>query len=88
MMHSRFSTRFHKLVPGLSLFALMLLAPASLLAAGVEAPFVGVELTIPNETVPPGGMLQLKMQITEPKPILKGGQSTTFSSTSSVRRWG
>jgi IPT/TIG domain len=81
MMRTGFSTRFHKLVPSLSLFALMLLAPASLLAAGVEAPFAGVELIIPNETVPPGGMLQVKMQITEPTPILKGGQKATFSST-------
>jgi hypothetical protein len=81
MLRTRFSTRFHKLAPGLSLFALMLLAPASLLARGNEAPFAGVELTIPNETVPPGGMLQLKMQITEPTPILKGVQKTSFSST-------
>jgi IPT/TIG domain len=81
MVRKHFSTRFHKLVPGLSLLALMLLAPVSLLAAGVEAPFAGVELTIPNETVPPGGMLQLKMQITEPAPISKGVQKTSFSST-------
>lgn len=40
-----------------------------------------VELTIPNETVPPGGMLQMKVQITEPKPILKGGQKAGFQST-------
>lgn len=39
-----------------------------------------VELTIPNETVPPGGMLQLKVQITEPKPISKGGQRSQFQS--------
>lgn len=46
-----------------------------------QPPFAGVELTIPNETVPAGGMLQLKVQITEPKPILKGGQKTSFAST-------
>jgi hypothetical protein len=79
MVRTRFSTHFYKLVTSLSLFAPMLLAPASLLARGIEAPFAGVELTIPNETVPPGGMLQLKMQITEPKPILKGGQKAAFS---------
>jgi IPT/TIG domain-containing protein len=39
-----------------------------------------VELTIPNETVPAGGMLQLKVQITEPKPISKGGQRSKFQS--------
>ncbi|HYU46521.1 MAG TPA: IPT/TIG domain-containing protein [Terriglobales bacterium] len=81
MMRTRLSTRFHKLVAGLSLFALLLLAPAGLLARGIEAAFAGVELTVPNETVPPGGMLQLKVQITEPTPISKGGQKATFSST-------
>jgi hypothetical protein len=46
-----------------------------------EVPFAGVELTIPDETVPAGGMLQLKVNITEPKPILKGGQKASFAST-------
>src|SRR6266850_1547057 len=36
------------------------------------------ELRIPDETVPPGGMLQLKVEITEPKPILKGGQRARY----------
>jgi hypothetical protein len=44
--------------------------------------FTGVGLKVPNETVPPGGMLQLKVQITEPKPILKGRQGLKFSSAS------
>lgn len=43
-----------------------------------DAAFAGIELKIPNETVPPGGMLQLKLEITEPKPILKGGQRNGF----------
>jgi hypothetical protein len=38
-----------------------------------------MELRIDNETVPPGGMLQLKVAITEPKPILKGGQKARFA---------
>jgi len=41
--------------------------------------FPGVELRIPDETVPPGGMLQLKVEITEPRPISKGGQRASFA---------
>jgi hypothetical protein len=78
-VHTHFLAGFR--ISCISLAALMILTPASLLAAGIEAPFAGVELAIPNETVPPGGMLQLKMQITEPTPILKGKQTMTFSST-------
>ena len=43
----------------------LLLIPSYLLAAD-PAPFPGVELRIADETVPPGGMLQLKVEITEP----------------------
>ena len=38
-------------------------------------------LKILNEKVPPGGMLQLKLTVTEPKPILKGNQRLNFSSS-------
>ena len=54
-----------------------LLTPSYLLAVDPPA-FAGVELRIPDETVPPGGMLQLKVEITEPKPILKGGQRAGY----------
>jgi hypothetical protein len=54
----------------------LLLTPSYLLA--VDPVFAGVELRIPDETVPPGGMLQLKVEITEPKPILKGGQRAQY----------
>jgi hypothetical protein len=64
------------LIIRLSFFLVFVIAGPSLMA--VEPPFVGVELTIPDETVPPGGMLQLKVQITEPKPISKGGQKSRF----------
>src|SRR5690348_1625082 len=57
---------------------LMSLAGSVRALAQGEAAFAGVELTIPDETVPPGGMLQLKVQITEPKPILKGGQKARY----------
>jgi len=41
---------------------------------------VGVELKIASETVPPGGTFQMKINMTEPKPILKGRQAGTFKS--------
>ena len=63
-----------------SALAALTLAPAFVWAgAGDAGVFPGVELTIPDETVPPGGMLQLKVQITEPKPILKGGQRAAYA---------
>src|SRR5215813_1069745 len=42
--------------------------------------FAGVEPKIANEKVPAGGMLQVKVFITEPKPIMKGRQRVAFSS--------
>ncbi len=62
----------------ISLFILLLISSRHLLA-GDTAPFPGIELSISDETVPPGGMLQLKVAITEPKPISKGGQKTGFN---------
>ena len=44
--------------------------------------FAGVELKIANEKVPAGGMLQIQVSITEPKPIMKGRQRVAFSSPS------
>ncbi|MBI3475139.1 MAG: hypothetical protein HY010_05365 [Acidobacteria bacterium] len=72
------ANRFHpfKLMAGISWIVLLIATSGSVFA--VDPPFLGVELTIPSETVPPGGMLQLKVQITEPKPISKGGQKSRF----------
>jgi len=42
--------------------------------------FAGVELRIANEKVPSGGILQVKVFITEPKPIMKGRQRVAFAS--------
>lgn len=53
---------------------------AVLLICGQALAQLNVELRIPDETVPPGGMLQLKLEITEPRPISKGGQRTKFNS--------
>lgn len=55
-------------------FAAFLILPTVVLGQCVQC----VELRIPDETVPPGGMLQLKVEITEPKPISKGGQKARF----------
>lgn len=41
---------------------------------------VPIELVVSNETVPPGGMLQLKVSLTEPKPIRKGSTQLAFAS--------
>jgi IPT/TIG domain-containing protein len=43
------------------------------LHAGVEPPFAGVSLKVSRETAPPGGIAQVKMEITEPRPISTGG---------------
>jgi hypothetical protein len=60
---------------------LMVFATTSLAAAAGEfgAPFVGVGLSVNSPTVPPGGLLQMQVSVTEPKPILKGNQRATFS---------
>ena len=77
MLHSKLS-HIGSAIIQISFSLLLFAAPNYLVAA--EPPFAGVELTIPDETVPPGGMLQLKVQVTEPKPISKGGQRSKFQS--------
>lgn len=44
----------------------------------------GVSLSVSKETAPPGGMAQVKVYITEPKPISTGGGSFTFEAYESV----
>lgn len=61
--------------------ALSILIAPLIWAKGGTGGFAGVGLKIPNETVPPGGMLQMKILVTEPKPIFKARQSASFSST-------
>jgi hypothetical protein len=71
----QFSAKVCTVVVGLSF-----LVTPSIWAKGDAGGFAGVGLKIPNETVPPGGMLQMKILVTEPKPIFKGRQATTYSS--------
>jgi hypothetical protein len=42
---------------------------------------VPIELRVSNEMVPPGGMLQLKVALTDPAPIRKGSPLLAFGST-------
>src|SRR5215475_9462212 len=44
-----------------------------------EPPFNGVSLSVASPTVPPGGILQMQVFVTEPKPILKGKQGVKSS---------
>src|SRR5215469_17105921 len=40
-----------------------------------------VSLHIPNETSPPGGVVQMKLMVTTPTPITSGGPSLAFDTT-------
>jgi uncharacterized membrane protein YgcG len=40
---------------------------------------VPAEIRVSNETAPPGGMTQIKVSLTSPKPIITGNMSTDFS---------
>jgi IPT/TIG domain len=44
-----------------------------------EVPFAGVSLAVASVTVPAGGLLQVQVSVTEPKPILKGKQGLKFA---------
>jgi hypothetical protein len=75
---------YHKLPnPGKSLLtALCLIAGLAVFVPNqaVGQLFNGVELKVDDQTVPPGGLLQYRAFVTEPKPILKGGQCMSFRS--------
>jgi hypothetical protein len=56
----------------------LVLAPGAVFGGAPAAPFVGVNLSVASPTIPPGGLLQMQVFMTEPKPILKGKQGITF----------
>ena len=59
--------------------------PGIILAAGGGTKgFPGVSLSVSNETAPPGATTQVKISVTEPKPILTGGGSLSLSTFDSV----
>ena len=69
-----------------SMLSLMVVAAPLRVAASGDfgVPFVGVGLSANSPTVPPGGLLQVQVFVTEPKPILKGNQGTKFSTAAGV----
>ena len=62
------------------------LAPAALAtaAASAYAAFAGLSLKIGNEIQPPGGTLQMKVFLTEPKPISTGKGRMAISTTAAA----
>ena len=64
-------------VPSRGIAAALLLAAAFPAAADV---FTGVSLKILNEAAPPGGTIQLKVTVTEPKPIIISGSALSYGS--------
>src|SRR3954469_11990121 len=65
---------------------LMVLAVSvSFAAFGQSEPaFVGVSLSVASPTIPPGGLLQMQVFVTEPNPILKGKQGTKFAAAAAA----
>lgn len=49
-------------------------------SGGTTSTCSGLCLTLGSARIPPGGLFQLQMLITEPKPVIKGGGSLSFSS--------
>ena len=58
------------------------LAGGAILSAG--APFTGVSLKVSKEPAPPGGMAQVKVFVTEPKPISTGRGGLSFSALDTI----
>ena len=50
-----------------------------LLAAPLAAQVVPAEIRVSNEIVPPGGMAQIKVSLTSPKPIITGNMTADLS---------
>ena len=63
----------------LSALGFILFANALCSAAGepAPAPFAGVSLAVNDATVPPGGMFQFQLLLTEPKPMGRGSTTPT-----------
>jgi len=84
-MHSRISV-FQKLAILLQSFLLLalFLIARPVVAHGQADGFTGVSLSVASPTVPPGGLLQSQVFVTEPKPILKGKQGMKSGSAALV----
>jgi hypothetical protein len=67
------------------LFAILFTLCASVAnAAPPDDSFSGVGLTVGSPTIPAGGVLQMQVFITEPKPILKGKQAVRSGASSAA----
>lgn len=64
--------------------ALLIVRPGIAASGGPEVTFSGVSLSVESPTVPPGGLLQMQVFMTEPKPILKGKQGVKASRAAAV----
>lgn len=60
----------------LSFLALVLVA-----SARADKPFAGYEVRVSHETVPPGGVVQVKLTLTDPEPIITGSTEMSFDSS-------
>jgi hypothetical protein len=67
----------------------LLLVAGALASAGIiAAAFAGVSMKIGNETEPPNGVVQMKVFITEPKPISTGGTKLAMDEGAIDDIWG
>jgi hypothetical protein len=73
--------RSSSLIPAAVCLALLVTDGATV--AG-QQPFAGVSISVSKETAPPGGMAQVKVYVTEPKPITMGAGSYSFDAYESV----
>jgi hypothetical protein len=76
------ATGHHARRLGIAALAL-LLVPAALIAFK-ELPFAGVSLKVSKEVAPPGGIAQIKISVTEPKPISTGSMFMDFGANDFV----
>ena len=84
MLHvsARRCLRSAGIVRSLAYPVLLVLALCSVVTYASQAQGqVPIELVVSSETVPPGGMLQLTVSLTEPQPIRRGSPLLAFSST-------
>ena len=76
----------------LVVIAAVMSAPQSGMARSDDPPPTGVSLAVASPTVPAGGLFQMQVSVTEPKPILKGrqgvksavGSAVVFATTSPI----
>ena len=58
--------------------SILWMTPFSIPAAGAQDLQPGLSLKISRETAPPGGIAQMNLEVTEPKPITTGWADMSF----------